>query len=71
MVNHNQSYEPESKKKAESDPKLAFYEKLSSKKVEAKQKSVAMGMSGREKGPEQPSAKSEAPAGMERESFWH
>lgn len=40
IVNHNKSQEGIQKKKAKSDPKLVFYEELSSKKDEAKKKWV-------------------------------
>ncbi len=40
MVNHDRSYDIGSKKEPDPDPKLAFYEKLSSKKGEAKEKWV-------------------------------
>ncbi len=40
MVNHDRSYDIGSKKEPDPDPKLAFYEKLSGKKGEAKEKWV-------------------------------
>ena len=68
MVAHNRSYESESKKKAESDPKLVFYEKLSSKKGEAKQKSAAMETTGQERVAHKGSAEVKMPASMKSES---
>ncbi|MBW1801257.1 MAG: SPOR domain-containing protein, partial [Deltaproteobacteria bacterium] len=68
MVNHNRSYEPDSTKKSEPDPKLAFYEKLSSKKVEAKQKSEPRGMNSQEKVPDKPSTGPQRPADRDKES---